>query len=205
MIAVVNYGLGNVYSILNMLNKIGAKDSVLAYSPEEIEQADKIILPGVGAFDTGMELLKNSGLLSAINKHVLEEKKPLLGICLGMQMLGNSSEEGTSLGLGYINFVNKRFSFENQILKVPHMGWDYVTVEKKENPLVYNNITPARYYFVHSYHAICENPDNVLMSCNYGYLFAAAVSHENIYGVQFHPEKSHKYGMQLLSNFVKVC
>lgn len=205
MIAVINYGLGNVNSIINMLKKVGAKDSILASSQREIEQADKIILPGVGAFDTGMELLKKSGLIDAIHKHALEEKKPLLGICLGMQMLGTSSEEGSSLGLDYIHFTNKRFAFENQVLKIPHMGWDYVKIEKKENPLVYHSISPARYYFVHSYHAVCEESADVLMSCDYGYSFAAAVSKGNIYGVQFHPEKSHKYGMQLLSNFVKEC
>lgn len=205
MIAVINYGLGNVNSILNMLKKVGESDSILASSQNEIERADKIILPGVGAFDTGMKLLERSGLIRAINKHALEEKKPLLGICLGMQMLGISSEEGSALGLGYIRFVNKRFTFDDKTLRIPHMGWDYVKIVKKENPLISDNMSEARYYFVHSYHVVCENADNILMSCDYGYSFTAAVNQGNIYGVQFHPEKSHKYGMQLLSNFVKVC
>lgn len=205
MIAVINYGLGNVGSILNMLKKAGEKDAVLANHPSEIAQADKIILPGVGAFDAGMELLRKSGLLEAIDQHVLKEKKPLLGICLGMQMLGISSEEGTTPGLGYIPFVCKRFLFEDPTLKIPHMGWDYVNIEKEEDPLVCGCMVPSRYYFVHSYHAVCEDPDNIVMSCDYGYSFAAAVKQGHIYGVQFHPEKSHRYGMQLLSNFVKAC
>lgn len=206
MIAVVNYGLGNVNSILNMLKKAGVKDVVLGGSPLEIEQADKIILPGVGAFDTGMELLKQSGLINSINRHVLEKKKPILGICLGMQMLGLSSEEGTSSGLGYINFVNKRFSFENGItLKIPHMGWDYVDIINKGASLVHGSTISPRYYFVHSYHAVCEDSADILMSCDYGYSFTAAVNRNNIYGVQFHPEKSHRYGMQLLSNFAREC
>lgn len=163
-------------------------------------------MPGVGAFDTGMELLKRSGLIDSIDRHVLEKKKPILGICLGMQMLGLSSEEGKSQGLGYINFISKRFVFEKETaLKIPHMGWDYVTIIKKNVPLVRNNIISPRYYFVHSYHAVCENHEDILMSCDYGYSFTAAVNHNNIYGVQFHPEKSHRYGMQLLSNFVREC
>lgn len=205
MIAVINYGLGNVSSIMNMLKKVGEKTPVLASCPSQIEQAEKIILPGVGAFDTGMDLLKKSGLIDAINIHTLEKKKPILGICLGMQMLGLSSEEGVIPGLGYINFVNKKFVFENLALKVPHMGWDYVKIEKKNNLLIYDNTSLKRYYFVHSYHAVCENTEDILMSCDYGYSFPAAVNRDNVFGVQFHPEKSHKYGMELLSNFVKVC
>lgn len=188
-----------------MLKKIGEKDAVLASTPSTIEQADKIILPGVGAFDTGMNLLNKSKLINAINEHVIKKGKPILGICLGMQMLGISSEEGNCEGLGYINFTNKKFVFKEQILRVPHMGWDYVTIVQNDNPLTSGNIVPARYYFVHSYHAVCKNTADILMQCDYGYLFTAAVNKGNIYGVQFHPEKSHKYGMQLLSNFAKVC
>ncbi|MCI8995606.1 MAG: imidazole glycerol phosphate synthase subunit HisH [Lachnospiraceae bacterium] len=205
MIAVINYGLGNVGSILNMLKKIGAKDSILAQTPSEIAQADKLILPGVGAFDTGMELLHRSGLINAMNIHVLENKKPILGICLGMQMLGLSSEEGVHQGLGYIDFRSKKFLMKDKEWKIPHMGWDYVEVVKKENPLVSESKPPLKYYFVHSYHAVCKNFEDILMNCDYGYTFTAAVNKNNIYGVQFHPEKSHKYGMELLSNFVKAC
>ena len=204
MVAVINYGLGNVSSILNMLKKIGAKDVVLVQDPSEIKFADKLILPGVGAFDTGMKLLKQSGLVDAINIHTLENKKPILGICLGMQMLGCSSEEGKESGLGYLDFVSKKFDLKNSMLKVPHMGWDYVSVEKEKDHIVSEGMSSMKFYFVHSYHAVCKNAEDVLMYCNYGYPFAAAVSRGSIYGVQFHPEKSHKYGMQLLSNFVKV-
>ena len=205
MIAIVNYGLGNVESILNMLKKIGIKKCILATTPSEIESADKIILPGVGAFDTGMELLEQSGLLDSINTHVLDKKKPILGICLGMQMLGNSSEEGKKKGLGYIDFVCKRFSFDDASIKVPHMGWDYVNITQPQNSMLINMLSDSRFYFVHSYYAVCSDSKDIVMTCTYEKPFVAGVNHGNIYGVQFHPEKSHKFGMKLLSNFAKEC
>lgn len=203
MIAVIDYGIGNVGSIINMLKKIGVP-AILTNDIEQIEKADKLILPGVGAFDIGMQKLNESGLLDAIKKHAVEDKKPLLGICLGMQMLGRKSEEGKEAGLGLIPFDNKRFVFESDThLKVPHMGWN-ITVDTEDKDPIIEGLTPEqRYYFVHSYHAVCDSEDNVLMRTEYGYSFAAAVRKGNIYGVQFHPEKSHKFGMALLENFAR--
>ena len=203
MIAVIDYGIGNVGSIINMLKKIGVS-AILTSNIDEIEKADKLILPGVGSFDIGMQRLKESGLLDAINKHAVIDQKPLLGICLGMQMLGRKSEEGKESGLGLIAFDNKRFVFENEThLKIPHMGWNITVDTEKNDPLIEGLMPEQRYYFVHSYHAVCDSEDNVLMRAEYGYSFAAAVRKGNIYGVQFHPEKSHKFGMALLENFAR--
>ena len=203
MIAVIDYGMGNVGSIINIFRKIGVP-AILTNDTEQIENADKLILPGVGAFDNGMNKLNESGLADVIKRHAIENQKPLLGICLGMQMLGKSSEEGKENGLDLISFYNKRFDFEgNTGLKIPHMGWDIAVNNVKDDPLV-EGLTPLqRYYFVHSYHAVCDSEENVLMRCDYGYSFAAAVKRGNIYGVQFHPEKSHKFGMALLENFAR--
>ena len=203
MIAVIDYGIGNVGSIINMLYKIGVP-SMLTYDIEQIEKADKLILPGVGAFDVGMQRLEERGLAAAIKKHAIEDQKPLLGICLGMQLLGRKSEEGKENGLGLIPFENKRFVFEgNTHLKIPHMGWNIAVTTQEQDPLVKGHTKEQRYYFVHSYHAVCDSEDNVLMRCEYGYPFTAAVKNGNIYGVQFHPEKSHKFGMALLENFAR--
>jgi imidazole glycerol-phosphate synthase subunit HisH len=203
LIGVLDYGVGNVSSIINIFKKIGVS-AIATDSISDIEKVDKLILPGVGSFDAGMIKLNKSGLVKAIRFHALDEQKPLLGICLGMQMLGRRSEEGNEQGLGLIPFDNKRFEFEGNIqLKIPHMGWDITTNTIVEDPLV-KGLTPMqRYYFVHSYHAVCDSEENVLMRCNYGCNFAAAVKKGNIYGVQFHPEKSHKFGMDLLSNFAR--
>lgn len=203
MIAIINYGLGNLGSIANMLKVIGEK-SVITSDKNEIEAADKIILPGVGAFDAGMTRLEEAGLVELLRSQALEVKKPILGICLGMQLLGRKSEEGSLSGLGLIPFDNLRFRLDDKELKVPHMGWDIVTF-RQQNPLLEGLSGTQRYYFVHSFHAKCDSPDNVLMTCDYGYEFAAAVVSGNIYGVQFHPEKSHDFGMALLTNFVKRC
>lgn len=201
MVGIINYGLGNLGSIQNMLKVIGEK-SVVSDDIKKLDKCDRYILPGVGAFDAGMSKLNESGLVDFIKKVTLEDKKPLLGICLGMQLLGRRSEEGKLPGLGLIPFDNVRFQVENQNLKVPHMGWDIVDF-KKDIPLLRGLTGKQRYYFVHSYHANCDMDENVMMTCEYGYEFAAAVVKENIMGVQFHPEKSHDFGMALLTNFVK--
>ncbi len=203
MIAIIDYGLGNLGSIANMLKVLGEK-SIITSNKSEIINADRLILPGVGAFDAGMSQLKERNLIECI-KEQAKNKKPLLGICLGMQLLGRSSEEGILPGLGLIQFDNIRFSFgDNSPLKIPHMGWDIVKFNQ-HNPLIKDIQGVQRYYFVHSYHAVCDNSENILMSCDYGYEFAASVVSENVYGVQFHPEKSHDFGMALLNNFAKRC
>lgn len=203
MIAIIDYGLGNLGSIGNMMKVIGVK-SVITSDQTEIEKADKIILPGVGAFDAGMKNLEERNLIDFLCQQA-EKGKPILGICLGMQLLGRKSEEGKCSGLGLIPFDNIRFRIpEETPLKVPHMGWDIVTF-KQESPLLKGIQGRQRYYFVHSYHARCDREDNVLMTCDYGYEFCAAVVMDNIYGVQFHPEKSHDFGMKLLENFARRC
>lgn len=202
MIAILDYGLGNLGSISNMLKVIGEK-SKITNDIETIRNSDGIILPGVGAFDAGMSKLIESGLTELI-KDEANKGKPILGICLGMQLLGNGSEEGTLPGLSLIPFECKRFSFEDKSLKIPHMGWDVVDF-KKQHPLLEGLTGLQRYYFVHSYYAVCDNPENVLMTCDYGLEFACSVVNGNIMGVQFHPEKSHDFGLGLLNNFVKIC
>lgn len=202
MIAVINYGMGNTGSIINMLYRIGAEARMIA-RPEQLNAAEKIILPGVGSFDAGMENLEELGFAEAIQEEVLVKGKPILGICLGMQLLGNRSEEGKKTGLSLIDFNNVKLSFpENIGLKVPHMGWDLVEIKKKVS-LVEGITDGARYYFVHSYHAVCKSATDVLMTCNYGYEFTVAVNKGQIYGTQFHPEKSHRFGMKIMDNFVR--
>ena len=203
MVGIINNGLGNLGSIQNMLKVIGEK-SIISADIKALNTCDRYILPGVGAFDAGMTRLQESGLVDFIKNKVLEEKAPILGICLGMQLLGRKSEEGSLPGLGLIPFDNIRFRLEDSNLRVPHMGWDIVEF-KQSNPLLKNLQGTQRYYFVHSYHALCDSKDNILMTCDYGYEFAAAVVKDNIMGVQFHPEKSHDFGMALLNNFVKEC
>lgn len=208
MVAIIDYGLGNLGSISNMLKVIGEK-SVITSEEEQIREADRIILPGVGAFDAGMTELEKRNLVSVIQKEA-ESGKHILGICLGMQLLGEKSEEGNKKGLGLIPFDNVRFNFSSvdeglkKQLKIPHMGWDIVTF-KQDKPLLKGIQGVQRYYFVHSFHAVCDKPEHVLMTCDYGYEFAAAVCKDNVYGVQFHPEKSHDFGMKIFENFVGRC
>lgn len=205
MILILDYGMGNVASMSNMLRKVGG-EAIVSVDPHDIERADAIVLPGVGAFDNGMIKLKESGLISLIEKRVLQEKVPFLGVCLGMQLLFNSSDEGTSLGLGWLDGHVKRFDFSSLIdssrLKVPHMGWNYI--KHAEDPLFEGFGSDARFYFVHSYHVNCNNSKDEIAKANYGIEFTCAVRHDNIYGVQFHPEKSHKFGEKLFNNFLKI-
>ena len=203
MLAIIDFGYGNIESVRNMFQKIGEKNIILACSDDDLQKADKLVLPGVGTFDTGMELLNQSGMREELNRQVLELHKPILGICLGMQMLGIGSEEGKKEGLKYIPFECKRFDFQDIHLKVPHMGWDYINICDRENKLVKNIGNNPRYYFVHSYYAVCKKTENILMTCDYGIRFAAAIHDKNIYGTQFHPEKSHKFGMKIFENFIK--
>lgn len=203
MTAIIDYGLGNLGSIFNMLDVIG-EDSIITSSKNEIHEADRMILPGVGSFDAGMILLNEKGLVDILNEEI-KNGKPILGICLGMQLLGRKSEEGTQNGLNYIPFESVKFNINEELnLRIPHMGWDVVDFNQ-ENSLIDGLVGTQRYYFVHSYHVKCDSSKNVLMTCDYGYEFAASVIQDNVYGVQFHPEKSHEYGMRLLMNFVEKC
>jgi glutamine amidotransferase len=203
MITVLDYGMGNVGSIVNMLKRSGFEVR-LGASPEQIEQADKLILPGVGAFDTGMENLDRLGLRAP-----LEQKRragtPVLGICLGMQLLFEGSEEGERPGLGWLPGRCVRFRFEqgDTRLKIPHMGWNDVHPVKRTS-LFRDMEDEAGFYFVHSYHAKCEHEGDVLGWATHGYEFAAAVERDNVLGTQFHPEKSHKHGKRLLKNFAEA-
>lgn len=202
-IVIVDYGMGNPGSIKSMLRHIGFS-SVITSSPEVIGHADKIVLPGVGAFDSAMRNIRELGLLQSLNHRVLTDKIPVLGICLGMQILAYSSEEGIMPGLGWISGNVVRFCFDGEMEspKIPHMGWNVVSLSKR-SCLFQDMPSDMRFYFVHSYHLVCDNREDVLCATNYGFEFCSAVEHGNIFGTQFHPEKSHRYGMQLLENFVK--
>ena len=204
MIAIINYGLGNVCSIHNMLKKLRI-ESVISSDLEQIRAADKFILPGVGAFDEGIIKLRASGLLEVLEEQILANKKAVLGICLGMQMLTNGSEEGKKPGLGWINAFARKFEFSNfeKKLPIPHMGWNIV--ESKDTDLLFNGlIRENRFYFVHSFFVECVSEENILASCQYGNKFTCSIFKDNIFGVQFHPEKSHKFGMKLLENFASI-
>lgn len=203
MIVIIDYDMGNVSSIKNMFHRIGFDDIIISCDHNDIMNADKLILPGVGAFDQGMDNLLDRGLDSVIRKAVLEKGRPILGICLGMQLLGRGSEEGTKKGLSLLPFDSVRFKVDGD-LKVPHMGWDEVVI-RKSIPLTNGMLEELqRFYFVHSYHAVCDDEDTILMTSYYGYEFVAAVCGGNIYGFQFHPEKSHKFGMKLFRNYIGV-
>ena len=203
MIVIIDYGLGNLASIQNMIRRAGGK-SIISSNPDEIAQATKIILPGVGSFDNGMKNIRELNLVELLDKKVLTDKTPLLGICLGMQLLANKSEEGTLPGLGFIDGEVVKFRAENGIkLHIPHMGWNEVKIAKKHK-LVENFEGETRFYFVHSYHIICKNNADVLTQTFYGGDFTSAVTRENIMGTQFHPEKSHKFGLRLFKNFLEM-
>ena len=204
MIAIIDYGMGNLGSIYNMLNRIGVR-SVISSDPGEIALAEKLILPGVGAFDRAMKSLERLGLLPVLNERVLGNKVPILGICLGMQLLSLRSEEGELPGLGWIDAETVRFVLdgENATLKIPHMGWNTIEVKRK-SPILDDRFDESRFYFVHSFHVRCADDANVLATARYGILFHAAVIRDNIMGTQFHPEKSHKFGLKLLRSFSEI-
>ena len=198
-LTIVDYGVGNLGSIANMLKKIGVP-AVIVSDPRGVAQATKLILPGVGAFDAGMENLAARGLVDVLNERVLAARVPLLGLCLGMQLLTKSSEEGRREGLGWINAVTRRFAFGP--LKVPHMGWNSVELTAP-HPLVSELPPDSRFYFVHSYFVECASPAPIVGRTTYGEEFTSIVARDNIMGVQFHPEKSHRFGMALLRGFAQ--
>ena len=202
-IHILDYGVGNLGSIQNMLTKLGA-EALITSDVNAIDHATKLILPGVGAFDAGMNQLNGSGLRSALDAAVLQRRVPVVGICLGMQLMTVSSEEGQMPGLGWVPAKTIRFlPASNETMKVPHMGWSVVTKEKQSPVLELLDDDP-RFYFVHSYHVSCHDRTDVLLTAQYGSIsFDAAFEHENILGLQFHPEKSHRFGMTLLKAFLE--
>jgi glutamine amidotransferase len=208
MIAVIDAGLGNVGSLLNMLDHLGVAARP-ARSPAELQDADRFILPGVGAFDHGMDRLRDSGLLPALEQRVLHEGAPVLGICLGMQLLGRSSEEGSAPGLGWVPARTVRFDFgaNPARLRIPHMGWNEVRPAYTGGllDLGHDDLGQGpRFYFVHSYHVVCDHPEHIAATADHGIRFTAALRAGHIHGVQFHPEKSHRWGKLLLARFAAL-
>lgn len=203
MIAIINYGLGNLTSIQNMLKRLGI-EALITNRHEYISNADKLILPGVGHFQKGMENLHESGLKELLDELVLQKRKPILGICLGAQLMTQHSEEGDCPGLGWVDAVTVRFDQDKMNhLKIPNMGWCDISV-KDDSPLWKDIPAEPRFYFVHSFHFKFNTDTEVSATANYGYEFACAFRKNNVLGTQFHPEKSHKYGMQVLKNFAAL-
>lgn len=204
MITIIDYGMGNLGSVLNMYKRIGLPARI-TNDPEQIKDSEKIILPGVGAFDAAMDCIHNNGMITILNQKVKIDKIPTLGICLGMQLLFEGSEEGIKPGLGWIKGKAVKFQFPNDsTLKIPHMGWNKIKVVK-ESPLIQDLPDHPKFYFVHSYFVKCRDEGDVLCTTPYGTDFHSIVQHENVFGAQFHPEKSHKFGMKLLENFAALC
>ena len=202
MITIVNFGMGNLGSMLNMFKRIGVKAAIES-DPVLILQSEKLVLPGVGAFDTAMACINSvSGLRGALNHKALVDKTPILGVCLGMQLLTSSSEEGKLSGLGWIPGSASQFP-KQKGLKVPHMGWN-VALPNRPTRLTAQLGDEPRYYFVHSYCVHVDDPAHSIMKTHYGIDFDSAIGRNNIYGVQFHPEKSHRFGMQILKNFAEL-
>lgn len=202
MITIVNYGMGNLGSMLNMFKRIGVSARIES-EPEAIRRAEKLVLPGVGAFDAAMQRINDvPGLRAALEDLVMDQKVPVLGVCLGMQLLTNSSEEGSLPGLGWIAGVARRFPRQAG-LKVPHMGWN-IARPAASSRLAVETGPEQRFYFVHSYYVQVDDAAHALMRTHYGIDFDSAIGRDNIYGVQFHPEKSHRFGMQILKNFAEL-
>jgi glutamine amidotransferase len=203
MIAIVDYGLGNVRAFANIYASLDIP-FVLATEPGQLRDASRAILPGVGAFDSAMVRLKASGMHDALNELVVHKQRPVLGVCVGMQMLATSSEEGMQPGLGWIDAECVKFDASSSpSLRVPHMGWNDVRPSRADSLFQEFDPRPV-FYFLHSYYVRCSAPDDALAATTYGAEFACAVNRGNIYGVQFHPEKSHQHGIQLLKNFASL-
>jgi glutamine amidotransferase len=198
MITIVDYKVINLGSVLNMLSKLGVRDVKVAEKPEDLKGAHKIILPGVGSYDRGVSYLKQVGLFEGLQE-AGQNGTPLLGICLGMQLLGNGSAEGNLAGLGLIKAFAHRLPGDE--VKVPHMGWSKLKI-KRSSPLLDGLSAESRFYFVHSYHVVCDDTGDIVATAKHGIDFSAVINHGNVWGAQFHPEKSHRFGMGLLKNFL---
>lgn len=204
IVYVIDYGAGNIASVVNMVRYVGGEAEIID-DPDLLPRVGKLLLPGVGSFDHGMKCLKDGGWIAPLRNAVLERGVPILGICLGMQLMCKTSEEGKLPGLDFMDAIVLRFKFpkDSGNLKIPHMGWNIVTA-CQENALVSNDIKDLRFYFVHSYYVRCMNENDIILKCNYGHEFVAGFHRKNIWGVQFHPEKSHKFGMELFRRFLEV-
>lgn len=204
MISIVDYGMGNIGSLENMILKAGGVPRIIR-SPSEVREAEKLILPGVGHFDNAMRILGESGLKDALNEAVLGSRCPILCICLGAQLVTGGSEEGNLPGLGWIKGYTKTFSFKEKGigLRIPHMGWNNI-VPQKPSSLLVGLDEDLYFYFVHSFHLVLEDREDILATTIYGYPFHSAIERGNVFATQFHPEKSHKYGMRLIKNFVEL-
>jgi glutamine amidotransferase len=204
MIAIVDYGLGNLKAFANIYKRLNIPVEIVTTS-EQLKKSKKIILPGVGAFDHAMEQLNNSGLRDTLDELVLNKEIPVLGICVGMQMLGNYSDEGKLSGLKWIDGEVKLFDVNSikHTTRLPHMGWNDVEPTRL-NPIMEGLDNKAIFYFLHSYYFSCNDSNDSIAESDYGIRYTCAVNHKNIYGVQFHPEKSHGYGIQLLKNFATL-
>ncbi len=203
MIIIVDYGMGNLFSIQKAFKRINVESKITSDS-EEIFKANKLLLPGVGHFEKGMENIKKTGMLGLLNKKVLEDKTPILGICLGMQLMTKFSEEGDVEGIGWIDAKTCKFNYyQNKKLKIPHMGWNSV-LQKKKSKLFYDISEESLFYFVHSYYVNCERKEDVLATTNYMLEFDSSFEKDNIFATQFHPEKSHQSGLKLLQNFANL-
>jgi glutamine amidotransferase len=204
MITIIDYGLGNIRAFVNVYERLNIPISV-AKTADDLKAPTKIILPGVGAFDYAMSQLNNSGMRETLEKLVLGHQLPVIGICVGMQMLAKSSDEGMLPGLGWIDGTVKKFDafVLNSKIQLPHMGWNTIH-PNDSNPLLVNLSNDSRFYFLHSYYFHCNNQNDTIATTEYGIKFTSAVNNKNIYGVQFHPEKSHHWGIQLLKHFADL-
>ena len=204
MIYIIDYGMGNVGSILNMIKYVGG-EATITDNPKTLESATGIILPGVGAFERGMKNLQEYGWIDYLNEAALSKKIPTLGICLGMQLMTRSSQESPNIkGLGWFSADTIKFNFDDsKKFKIPHMGWNTIK-PTKNSVLLKKTKAELRFYFVHSYHVVCESKDDIEALTNYGLDFVSAIGKENIFGLQPHPEKSHKFGMEIFKKFINL-
>ena len=204
MIAIVDYGLGNLKAFVNLYERLNVK-TVVARDSQTLIDCSKIILPGVGAFDQAMKLINDSGMRKTLDNLVLVEKMPILGVCIGMQILAKSSEEGLSSGLGYIDGKVKKLDVKNikGNTQLPHMGWNTI-LPIRDSKLLAGINAGSRFYFLHSFYVHCNNNNDVISTTEYGSKFCSAIEHNNIFGVQYHPEKSHSNGIKMLQNFAEM-
>lgn len=207
MVGIIDYGVGNISAFRNIYKQLNIPVKIVS-KEADLTDVEKIVLPGVGHFDYAMTRFKDSGMIEKINQMVFHEKTPVIGICVGMQMMANRSDEGVLPGLGWIDAEVKKFDSSLTVgqtkLPLPHMGWNDIRTERT-TPILTGLENDAQFYFLHSYYFVCNDENDKIASTNYVADFTCAANHKNVYGVQFHPEKSHKYGIQLLKNFADLC